>query len=82
MTHGTTGPAGERGPGRKGPEGPPLSPKQFAQKYGVGLTRVYEECRREDGLLHDVCVRWGRRILIPAAAAARIFEGEGGELDD
>ncbi len=59
-----------------------LSPTQLAAHYGLGLTRVYEECRREDGLLHDVCVRWGRRILIPAAAAARIFEGEGGELDD
>jgi len=27
--------------------------------------------------LRDVCIHWGRRILIPASAAARIFEGGG-----
>ena len=52
---------------------PVITPGQLASRYGVGLTKVYEECRH--GILKDECVRWGRRILIPTAAAERIFEG-------
>lgn len=60
-----------------GPEhisGSMFTPATLAGCYGLGLTKVYEECR--SGVLKDVCVRWGRRIYIPATAAARIFEGE------
>lgn len=75
MTDKTFKPAGEAGTGASRAHGePPLSPKQFSQKYGVGLTRVYEECR--SGVLKDACRHWGRRILIPASAAARLFDEE------
>jgi hypothetical protein len=54
--------------------GPLLTPKQLGARYHLGRTKIYEECRH--GVLRGVAVRWGRRIYIPASAAARIFEGE------
>jgi hypothetical protein len=65
----------ETGPDAASAAGPLLTPAQLAARYGLGLTRVYEQCR-QDGALRDVAVHWGRRILIPARAAARIFGEE------
>jgi hypothetical protein len=62
-----------RGPGDTRHQ-PPLTPAQLAARYHLGLTKVYEECRA--GILKDVCRHWGRRIYIPASAAARIFGEE------
>jgi hypothetical protein len=55
--------------------GPLLSPKRLADHYELGLTRVYWECKY--GVLKDVCIHWGRRLYVPARAAARIFGEEG-----
>jgi hypothetical protein len=51
-----------------------LTPAQLAVRYHLGLTRVYSECR--SGVLKDVCIHWGKRILIPTTAARRIFGEE------
>jgi hypothetical protein len=64
----------EKGRDASSGDRPLLTPAQLAERYGLGLTKVYEECRY--GVLKDECVRWGRRILIPAQAARRMFEGE------
>ncbi len=63
----------EKGPDTAGGGEPLLTPAQLAAHYHFGLTKVYEECR--SGILRDICVRWGRRLYIPARAARRIFEG-------